>query len=487
MIKKILFGMAALLTLTACNEDFTDWADPQHNDQPATVSFGNGSIAEVGLIDFANIADDQTTVQVCNITAPTASDAAYAPTYTIELDGQTYDIDANGNMSTTDLHDYIESVYGKAPYERAITAKVNMWVSDGTTTIKMATSSDFSIKAKLDAPHIADSFYIIGAPQGWSNSRDGATSVPFTHSTQSVYDDPTFTVTFPAGDGDCWFAILSSDDVDAFVGGDWNVLIGNTVGNGNTAMSGELTSRNAFGGENNFMMPAGTGAYYTMTINMMDYTYTIKAAASYETWYLVGGDIADGSWNNSVDGIGSGIIPLGVKSAEESNILQWTGYLAGNGFKLIKTPGNWDDQWGQGAGFGEFVKNDGGSGNINVPSAGYYTVTLNTASDQLTVEAYNGTPTNYDSMGIAGTINGWSFDATTPSCASNNHDWYYTFTSAGGDEVKFGANCDWGTNWGSDTFPYGIGVNNGANIPVTAGTWVACFNDITGAYTFIQK
>lgn len=485
MLKKILFGFAAMLSLAACTGDYTDWAEPQHNDQPQIVKFGDGSVASVDLIDFSALPEDVEGVQVCKIVPPSCDNDGYMAAYEINFGDESFLIDGGGTMTASDLKAYVEKVYGKAPTIRELTATVSMVLLSSTSSVRMATSEPFTVRVKLNPPHIAENFYIIGQPQGWSNSKDGAVALPFTHSAQSVYDDPTFTVTFPAGDGDCWFAILSGDDVDAFVGGDWNVLIGNKVGNGCTDFSGELTSRSAFGGENNFMMSAGTGAYYQMTINMMDYTYTIKPVAAYETWYLVGSDIADGKWNNSPEGIGLSIIPMGVKSVEESNILTWTGYLAGNGFKLIKTPGNWDDQWGQGASFGEFLKNNGGSGNINVPSAGYYTVTLNIASDELSIEPYTGATTDY-AVGIAGSINGWSFAAMNASAESNNHDWYCNVESAAGDEVKFLID-GWSVNWGAEGFPYGVGVNNGPNIPVKAGNWIACFNDITGAYTFIAK
>ena len=32
-------------TMVACTEDYTDWAAPQQNPQPETVTFGNGSVS----------------------------------------------------------------------------------------------------------------------------------------------------------------------------------------------------------------------------------------------------------------------------------------------------------------------------------------------------------------------------------------------------------------------------------------------------------
>ena len=45
----------------------------------------------------------------------------------------------------------------------------------------------------------------------------------------------------------------------------------------------------------------------------------------------------------------------------------------------------------------------------------------------------------------------------------------------------------WTPNWGASTFPYGFGVNGGANIPVVAGKYVAILNDIDGYYHFFSK
>ena len=40
-------------------------------------------------------------------------------------------------------------------------------------------------------------------------------------------------------------------------------------------------------------------------------------------------------------------------------------------------------------------------------------------------------------------------------------------------------------NWGNNTFPVGTGYQNGANIPVEAGSYRIVFNDILGKYYFI--
>ena len=216
-----------------------------------------------------------------------------------------------------------------------------------------------------------------------------------------------------------------------------------------------------------------------------------------EMWYLIGACIGDGAWTNSPDAVGTSIYPMSIVEGYNydkntgKGELTFTGYLTPEGFKLVHTlDSSWPDQWGQGASFGTFVKNDGGSGNITVPSAGYYTITLDTRADRLTVEEADIEATVYENMYISGDFNGWATDETmkavntVESMAGHNHIWSYTIDATDGDTTCKFLQPNWEPNWGGTAFPYGIGVNGGDNIPVTAGKWVVTFNDIDGSYAF---
>jgi hypothetical protein len=50
--------------------------------------------------------------------------------------------------------------------------------------------------------------------------------------------------------------------------------------------------------------------------------------------------------------------------------------------------------------------------------------------------------------------------------------------------AKFRQDDAWTINWGSTTFPAGLGTQGGADIPVPAGTYLVVFNKTTGAYSF---
>lgn len=294
MTKKILLGMALVASLAACTDDYKDWLSPQVVDQPEKVSFGDGSVTSVGTIDFNSYAEE--TVKVCSITAPTASDPSFTPSYTITLGGEeTYDISADGVMNSADLSNFVIAKFGRRPVERSVEATVSMWLSNGTTAVKTATSGIFHITAIPKAPQISQNYYIVGGPNDWTESAKNK-MLKFSHSGKDVYEDPVFTVTFNASEGDTWFAIGDDEACEAIANdNDWSKLLGTTKGNGNTDPTGNLDRRYNLSDDGSFCVPAGP-RLIKVTINMMDYSYQIEALNIAENYYLIGGP---GEWNNS--------------------------------------------------------------------------------------------------------------------------------------------------------------------------------------------
>ncbi len=95
-------------------------------------------------------------------------------------------------------------------------------------------------------------------------------------------------------------------------------------------------------------------------------------------------------------------------------------------------------------------------------------------------------------VGLIGEMTGWSSDIMLTR-DMNNPDMFSGYITVGEAddadtngvvEMKFRANHDWGTNWGSPDFPTGVGVNGGDNIPVPYGTYAVSFNCTTGDYSF---
>ena len=241
------------------------------------------------------------------------------------------------------------------------------------------------------------------------------------------------------------------------------------------------------------------GVIYSNVITLMTAPYfKLLKPADPEIWWLIGADIADGSWGGD---IGKCVIPMQTiedktyDSKSGQGEIQWIGYLAGSGFKLRGAlDDGWASQWGQGDSFGTYVKNDGGSGNITVPAAGLYTVTLDTKNDKLSIDPYTGSAKVYSGMAISGSFNDWGDTDMTPcSTGWENHDWYITYDFAAGDEVKIKEAGSWDFNKGGTFVDYSegmyvYGVSNGANMKIAeAGTYMIIFNDITGYIRFIKK
>ena len=255
---------------------------------------------------------------------------------------------------------------------------------------------------------------------------------------------------------------------------------------------------------------ASFNEYNPIVSNAVSFTtipyYLELKNADPERWYLVGADIANGKWESTVP---TSQIPMQpVKDYEfdaktGTGEITWTGYLAGNGFKLVKIPGEWNFEWGQGSSFGTFIgkytNDDPAGSNIEVPEAGIYTVKLNTAKKELSVEAYEGQAKVFDNVYITGSFNSWTNDTPMSPVhiydGAENHDWTTTIALEANAEVKFYDGVDWNTlNYGagniitiSDGF-YDYGNPGGSNIIVpTAGNYLVIFNDITGYYRFILQ
>lgn len=238
---------------------------------------------------------------------------------------------------------------------------------------------------------------------------------------------------------------------------------------------------------------------YTIASNVVDvkvvpYYIELKDALP-EMWYLIGACIGDGKWTNDPSAIGTSIYPMSIVKDFEydkktgKGELSFTGYFTPDGFKLVHTlDSTWPDQWGQDGEFGAFIKNESGSKNISVPEAGYYTVTLDTKNDKLTVVKADITPTVYSSICITGDFAGdsWPDNAMTAvnTVVSNNHIWSYVLDLTADSGIKFKIAGSWDTNWGATGFPYGIGLPGGSNIPATVGKYKVVFNDIDGSYSF---
>ncbi len=438
--------MTLLMSMVSCTEDFTDWAHPQTNPQEEAVAFGDGSVTPVDVINLADVQTEK--VKVASIVAPTSSNAAYTPTYKINFDGQSFDIDAEGNMATADLANYIVEKWGKRPTERDIDATLDAWVSNGSTAVKMATSATFQVKAVPVAPVIEEGYYLVGdmfateTTNGWT--KDDAKA--FNHSDKDVYEDPVFTVSFETTKADQYWKIIPKKNIDS--GDIWAAGVVGPKVDGDDSMTGTLTNGDAKAGK---IAKAGK---YKLTINMMDYSYTIEEVNYDPFIYFIG----------STDGWSSSDQKLALVDEAKG---VYTGYVyvadpngAGLQFKFQRVAGSWDNEINAGAfvSFGGAATNENGNIGVNAGEGVYY-FDVNLSEGKITA-------TKVEKMGIIGGFNNWEGDAVM---TWNAKEYCFEATNVGvtADGWKFRVNGDWPINLGGSIDNLTAG---GDNISVAGNT-----------------
>lgn len=446
MIKKILLGMTLLMSMVSCTEDYTDWGNPQSNPKEEAVSFGNGSVTPVDVINLADVKTEK--VKVASIVAPTSSNAAYTPTYKINIGGRAFDIDAEGNMAKADLVNYIVDKFGKRPTERDIDATLDAWVSNGVTAVKMATSEKFQIKAIPEAPVIDKGYYLVGdmfGVNGWNTISDKQT---FKHSDKDVYEDPIFTITFETTKADQYWKIIPKANVDA---GNTDASAAGVVGpkvDGEDSMTGSLTNVDAKAGK---IAKAGK---YKLTLNMMDYTYTFEEVKYDPFIYFIG---ATDGWKSSDQKLALVDEAKGV----------YTGYVyvadpngAGLQFKFQRVAGSLDNEINAGTfvSFGGAATNENGNIGVNAGEGVYY-FDVNLSEGTITA-------TKVETMGMIGGFNNWDGDAVM---TWNAEEYCFEATNVGvnADGWKFRVNGGWDINLGGSLNNLTAG---GDNITVAGNT-----------------
>ena len=420
------------MAMVSCTEDYTDWANPQINPEEEAVAFGNGSVTPVDVINLANVTEEK--IQVASIVAPTSSDAGYTPTIKINLGDKTYDIDNDGKMATADLASYISETYGKRPIEHDINATLDAWFNNGSTVVKMATSETFQVKAIPVAPVIDEGYYLVGdmfnaeGVDGWNTV---SAKQAFKHSDKDVYDDPIFTLTFETKEANqCWKVIPKKNiDAETF----WAAGVVGPKIDGDVSMTGLLTSDGPGAGK------IAEPGKYRLTLNMMDYSYTIEKVMYDPFIYFIG----------STDAWGSSDQKLALVDDEKGT---YTGYIyladpnnAGFEFKFQRVAGSWDNAIGA-SNFVTFKDaaidaNKGNNLGVNAGEGVYY-MDVNLSEGTITA-------TKVESMGMVGQFQGWDKEAPVPM-TWNAEEYCFEATMAGvtADGWKFIVNKDWPINLG---------------------------------------
>ncbi len=480
------------LFMGSCSEDFKDWADPQTNPQEDAITIPGFTATGAQAINFANVETD-------SVSTFTLSEAALPAGFTLEnarleLTPQgvenatktTVNTSIEGKGAVADLSAAVVSVYGKRPSARTFDAQVYVnAVKDGQAVLIDAGKINLVMTPK--APFIDTNYYLVGLMTDWKLD----TNLKFAHSDADVYEDPVFTIMFTTTADNQYWKIIPQGNVDA--GDIWKVenapkgVVG-VEKDGDDAMSGTLLTTTSKGEKANAGKIAKAGTYQ-MTINMMDYTYSIKQIAP--EYYLVG---ALQSWSDQ----NMSCLMTAETAMVQNFTTKWTGD-ANLKIWLGSDFGKWDNAFGSAAGDGISaaegkLKANGGA--IVCPEKNaYYTFTadFSTMTYKWTKLA-NQNPTEFEYVGLIGVGGKWNDGDDIDLKQVAPHNWYLAKQEipAGGLKIradhKWRDDGNWGFGEGQNYENKGTLITSGGsgNIPVPAGTYNIYFNDITGAYAFVE-
>lgn len=417
----LLAGLTAF-TLSACDESFDDWTKPASNAQEALVSFTNGSVAPVGLIDFANVSD--TYVKVCTITPPASSlpEGSYTTAYTIAMGDAEYALNDDGTMLAADLEAYTIATFGQRPVENVITASVTAVTGEEATKTRFDLGN-VNITVKPEAPEIEQVYYLTGSINGWDNTN---TSYVLTNDGSDPYDNPVFTCRIPAPEDGSNIEFKFTPQ--SGLGGDWSKCL--SAG----ASEGTFAYNNAGG---NLFIAAVEGAkFYDLTFNMLEQTWSYTAVNFNPFIYFIGATdgwaVADQKLAHQGDGVYTGYIYVADPNG-------W-----GLGFKFQRVSGSWDNEINANT----FATKEGvtGDNDMFVPEMGVYFFTVNLSEGSISA-------VKIENMNLVGDFNGWNpaDDAQRMTWDAENFCYVITDAAVTTNGWKFTANNAWGINLGGDT------------------------------------
>ena len=490
MKKLSLYVSIALagLFMGSCSDDFTNWANPQTNPQEDAITIPGFTATAGQAIDFANVETD-------SVSTFTLSEAALPAGFTLEkarleLTPQgvenatktTVNASPEGKGAVADLASALESAFGKRPTARTFDAHVYVnAVKEGQAVLIDAGNINLVMTPK--APFIDTNYYLVGNMTDWQLD----TNLKFAHSDADVYEDPIFTIMFTTTEDDqCW-KIIPQGNVDT--GNIWAVenapkgVVGIET-DGAYAMSGTLLTTTSKGEKAGAGKIAKAGIYQ-MTINMMDYTYTIKQIAP--EYYLVG---KLQGWSDKLEG--KTCLMYAESAMVQSYTTQWN-EDANLKIWLGSDFGVWDNAYGAKVDGDNSVEGKiGGSGAIVCPEPGaFYTfkVDFSTMTYKWT-KLENQTPKAYEHVGLIGVGNDWKNDVDMKEVTP--HNWFVETTIPEGN-FKIRANHEWddSANWGYTKGQEFSSTGKLITSPVSEGIQVAggkyriFFNDITLEYAII--
>ena len=367
MKKSLIYSMILATALfSSCKGDYDDWASPQGYAQEEAKNVAL-TITPASAINMATVEADSVNLFSASIES---QDPMTLEGYTVELgktDGngtvtakQEIKASASGNVAKADLVSAVETLYGKAPEQRTLqTVAIGSLKQNGQAFYTK--SNQVQTLVTLVKPNISSAYYLVGDMLSW----DADGMAKFTHSDTNVYDDPVFKISFETTADNQYWKIIPQENVDGDFWANPGV-VGPSV-DGDDSMSGSLVNEGCGAGK------IATAGKYILTINMMDYTYSIEAAPT--ELYMTGSEYGWSDWKQ--------LVPIYGTDDQFWTVV----YLAeGEQFKFAPQAG-----WGNDFGYTDTtVKDESGAGitssadgNLVAGKAGWYLLHVTNGTEHI--------------------------------------------------------------------------------------------------------
>lgn len=178
MKRSYLFAglLVAALSFTSCDEDYTDWAEPQSNPQEEALAAVQASFAAGAnsTIVMDNMADAET-VEVLKFTSASAEGATFAPT-SLLINGQEFSYafeEGSFKVDLSALDKFTQETFlSRAAVARTLTVKARGAVVINGQALSVE-SSDVEISLTPATPLAIDpeGYYIVGDFNGWAAAK----------------------------------------------------------------------------------------------------------------------------------------------------------------------------------------------------------------------------------------------------------------------------------------------------------------------------
>ena len=487
MKKHILYSMIASagLVLAGCNGDYTDWASPQSYDPEAAASTYGVTFAAGPEANLA-MPSKESDVKVVTLTASSPEVKGFT-LKKLTVNGEQMTGDISDNYITVKAQDLLKMAEQNFKSRAAVARSLEL-SSDVSLNLKSgdavtgATGKTVVTVTPYATPAIDEKgYYMLGdfVGNGWNL----ATPIWMAPQGNGIY---TATVN-TNNEGSNWFKFYCGS---LYSDSNWDIVNQGQMGcetNGDDKLENFLV----YTGDPEYdgvQTPTITGqGTFEVTLDMVNLVYSVKRA---EAQYYIVGNLTDPTWSADA-------CKRIMFYAQGGNVYSYTTKWPGAWdlkFWSAKDIGNWDVAWGSGDGDGSPTGQltNQSSGAFQSPTKNeYYTLTINMNSQTYEwTRLDNQEPTEYTAISLIGDFNGWSGDIDLAQEANAPHNWYGRATIPSDGGLKFRANHDWATSWGTspddegkpigDTYYLGIGEKN---ITVPAGTYDFYLNDITGRWS----